>query len=416
MRRFIAFAALSIFGYSALSQTTSQLDPNGRANRIIHVAVPFLTITPDSRAGAMGDVGVATDPDGYSVYWNPAKLPFLKFREPGLVEGDDVKTGFSVNYTPWLRKVINDMYMANIQGYRRLRKEEMIGVGLTYFDYGNMQFTDEFGNPIKDHNPREFALQGSYARKLSKNLGLAVGLKFIHSNLSGELNLGTSGTARPANTAAGDISMYYKNKFLLDGYNMDWAIGATIQNLGGKISYTTNDQQDFIPTILRLGGKLGMEIDEYNKISLNVDVNKLMVPTPPIYLQTNKGADSIDANGSRIIAQGKDPNRGYFSGVFGSFTDAPGGFKEEMQEFTLGIGGEYWYNNQFAVRAGYFAENKYKGNRKFFTIGVGIRYQVMGFDFSYLLSNRENPLADTFRLSLVFNFKDNKVGTGSVTE
>lgn len=396
--------AMNVKGQSSFAD-----DPLGQdGSRIITTAVPFLTISPDARAGGMGDIGAATSPDIYAIHWNPAKLAFMETEESALAPSKPLDMGLAISFTPWLKRLVNDMYITNIAGFRRLRKEDVIALSLTYFDLGDMQFTDENGAVIKDFKPKEYSFGTAYSRKLSDKMGLSVGLKFIHSNLSGNLQVGSSGTlSKPGNTAAGDVGVYYRTHFdkvLADYGGLDFSWGAAISNLGAKISYTNNDQADFIPTNLRLGVSGGIDIDDHNKIVLAIDANKLLVPTPPVY--------ELDSNGnatSNIIA-GKDPdNTTFLDGVFGSFTDAPGGFKEEMREFILSVGAEYWYDNLFAVRAGYFSENQHKGNRKYFTLGIGIRYQVAAFDFAYLIPQQQNhPLAETLRFSLAFNLERSK--------
>lgn len=389
------------------AQTNSQLGQEG--NRIITTAVPFLTIAPDARGGGLADVGAATSPDMYSMHWNPAKLAFMETEGSSASPSKPLDMGLAISFTPWLKRLVNDMYITNITGYRRLRKEEVIGLSLTYFDLGDMQFTDENGAIIKDFNPKEYSFGAAYSRQLSPNLGLAVGLKFIHSNLSGNLQIGgASGTtSRPGNTAAGDVGVYYRKNlpWLKDNLDngLDFAFGASITNLGAKISYTNNDQADFIPSNLRVGTSWTAEIDDHNKVTLAFDLNKLLVPTPPVYETDSLG------NSTGVIASGKDPDRTFLSGVFGSFTDAPGGLKEELQEIIYSVGAEYWYDNLFAVRGGYFSEHRLKGNRKYFTLGIGIRYEVVGFDFAYLIPQAQNhPLAETLRFSLAFNFERKK--------
>lgn len=400
----------TLISNSTKAQSSFADDPLGQqGNRIITTAVPFLTISPDARAGGMADIGAATSPDIYAVHWNPAKLAFMETEESALAPSKPLDMGLAISFTPWLKRLVNDMYITNITGFTRLRKEEVLALSLTYFDLGDMQFTDENGAVIKDFNPKEYSFGTAYSRKLSEKMGLSVGLKFIHSNLSGNLQIGGSGgtTSKPGNTAAGDVGIYYRTHFdkvLPDYGGLDFAWGAAISNLGAKISYTNNDQADFIPTNLRLGTSGGIDIDDHNKVVLAFDLNKLLVPTPPVY--------ELDSNGNSTgtIIAGKDPdNTTFLSGVFGSFSDAPGGFKEELQEFILSVGAEYWYDNVFAVRAGYFSENQNKGNRKYFTLGIGVRYQVAAFDFAYLIPQQQNhPLAETLRFSLAFNFERSK--------
>jgi hypothetical protein len=367
--------------------------------RVITTALPFLTISPDARSGALGDAGVAISPDANAIHWNAAKLPFMP-------EGKDL--GFSLSYTPWLRKLVNDMSLSYLTGYKRLSKQEVVGIQLLYFDLGSIQFTDQSGAPIRDFNPQEYAIGTTYARKLSDYLGVSLNLKFIHSNLSGNLTLDQSGTAtKAANAGAGDIGIYYKREMMISAKPYDVAFGAAISNIGNKVSYTNNNQKNFIPTNLRLGSAVSVPLDEYNKITFALDANKLMVPTPPLR----------DSAGN-VIDGKEDRNKSLISGMLGSFTDAPNGFREEMKEFMLSAAVEYWYNDKFAARGGFFHENKFKGNRRYFTIGFGMRLNVFGLDFAYLIPvQQNNPLAETLRFSLHFNFASKKAGgVESITE
>lgn len=356
--------------------------------RVITTAVPFLTISPDARSGAMGDVGAAISPDANSIHWNAAKLVFT-----------EKDMGVSLSFTPWLRKLVNDMSISYLAGYKKLSKEEAVGISLLYFDLGSIQFTDQNGAIIQDFNPKEFAISGTYSRKLSDNLSIAAAGKFIHSNLSGGISNTLGTNAKAGNTAAVDLSAYYQKDLMISGINTNLAFGGAISNLGAKISYTNNNQRDFIPTNLRLGSAATFEIDAYNKFVFALDFNKLLVPTTPVYAK--------DTTGTYVIVRGKDPkDKSLLDGIFGSFSDAPDGFKEELREVTISMGGEYWYNDLLAVRAGYFNENRLKGNRKYFTLGFGVRYNKFGLDFAYLIPvYQNNPLAETLRFSLHFDFE-----------
>lgn len=396
----LLFVSISIFG--AYSQITPDEDINGRDGiRIISTAVPFLTISPDARAGAMADVGVATSPDAASIYWNPAKLAFIEAQD-----GTPLKMGALISYTPWLRRLINDMSLNYLSGYMKLRKEDAIGLSMTYFDLGDITFRNDQNQITGDFRPREFAFNFVYSRQLSKNLGVGIGARYIYSNLTGGAQLSNGTTTRPGNSIAADVSVYYNKDLaglasLAGLYKADVAFGAAISNIGSKITYTNESQADFIPTNMRLGFAATGEIDPYNKITLAVDVNKLLVPSPPVYARDSNNAITND------IERGKDPDRGFLSGMFGSFSDAPDGFSEELKEFMISVGAEYWYANAFAARAGFFAENQLKGNRKYFTLGMGIRYNSFGVDFAYLVPVRQgNPLQDTLRFALTFNIPD----------
>jgi hypothetical protein len=374
--------ALSVV-FNVFAQDPSYDDLTGGLNTIT-TAVPFLLISPDSKAGAMGDVGVATTPDANSIHWNPAKLAFVE---------DDM--GFSMSYVPWLRALVPDINLSYLAGYRKLNDNEAIGLELRYFSLGDITFTDILGTTIGQYKPSEFALGTSYSRKLSDNFSLAISGRYIYSNLTGGQSAGGIPTVAGQSIAA-DISGYYTKPIRLGGRDVDLAIGGNISNIGSKISYTETSVQDFIPINLRLGTAIGTEFDDYNKMSFAFDINKLLVPTPPIY-----------EDGEIVV--GEEPDVSVVSGIFQSFSDAPGGFGEEMREINYSIGTEYWYANQFAIRAGYFFEHDTKGGRKFFTFGSGVKYNVFALDFSYLINasrsiNGNNPLANTMRFTLVFDF------------
>ena len=375
--------ALSVV-FNVFAQDPSYDDLTGGLNTIT-TAVPFLLISPDSKAGAMGDVGVATAPDANSIHWNPAKLAFVD---------DDM--GFSMSYVPWLRALVPDINLSYLAGYRKLNDNEAIGIELRYFSLGDITFTDILGTTIGQYKPSEFALGTSYSRKLSDNFSLAISGRYIYSNLTGGQSAGGIPTVAGQSIAA-DIAGYYTNPIRLGGKDFDLAIGGNISNIGSKISYTETSVKDFIPINLRLGTAIGTEFDDFNKMSFVFDVNKLLVPTPPVY--NNEGEITI----------GQDPNVSVVSGIFQSFGDAPGGFGEEIREINYSLGTEYWYANQFAIRAGYFFEHDTKGGRKFFTFGSGVKYNVFALDFSYLINasrsiNGNNPLANTMRFTLVFDF------------
>ena len=387
MKRIIGIICAVSLVFNAFAQDPSYDELTGGLNTIT-TAVPFLLISPDSKSGAMGDVGVATTPDANSMHWNPAKLAFVD---------DDM--GFSMSYVPWLRALVPDINLSYLAGYRKLNDNEAIGLELRYFSLGDITFTDILGTTIGQYKPSEFALGTSYSRKLSDNFSLSISGRYIYSNLTGGQSAGGIPTVAGQSIAA-DIAGYYTKPIRLRGKNVDLAIGGNISNIGSKISYTETAVQDFIPINLRLGTAMGTEFDDYNKMSFAFDINKLLVPTPPIY--EGEGAD-------RDIVEGMDPDVSVVSGIFQSFGDAPGGFSEEMREINYSIGTEYWYANQFAIRAGYFFEHDTKGGRKFFTFGSGVKYNVFALDFSYLINasssiNGNNPLENTMRFTLVFDF------------
>jgi hypothetical protein len=359
--------------------------------RVITTSLPFLLISPDARASGMGDIGAATKPDNHSIYWNPAKTAFLE---------EDF--GFALSYTPWLKKIIDDMSISYLSFYKKITREQAVGFEFKYFDLGRMDFTDYKGEFIQDFRPKEFVFGLSYSRMLVENtLGLGVTARYIHSNLAGNalLNDPTLDSS-PANVISADVGLYYNKELLLSGVNSNIAFGAVISNIGSKVTYTDDDSKMFIPTNLRIGTAFTTNLDPYNSLTFGLDLNKLLVPTPPIYYR-----DSMDVNGRRVIYRGRSTDRSVLSGVFGSFTDAPGGFREELQEIMFSLGGEYNYNDVFAVRMGYFWENQNKGDRKFLSFGLGFQYQVFGIDLAYLVPKNEHPLAETMRISMVFNWE-----------
>tara|TARA_B110000879_G_C11132169_1_gene496502 strand:- start:544 stop:1809 length:1266 start_codon:yes stop_codon:yes gene_type:complete len=366
----------------------------------VTTAVPFLLISPDSRSGAMGDAGVAISPDANAVHWNPAKLVFI---DPI----DDV--GFSLSYSPWLRALVNDINLVYLSGYKRIDRFSTVGASLRYFSLGNITFTDNFGSTIRDFKPNEVALDVVYSRKLSDNFSAGLSARYIYSNLTGGITSGGADT-KPGQSVATDLSLYYiTNSFRLVDKPSTIAFGTNISNIGAKISYTEAAQSDFIPTNLRLGTTLSMELDEFNKFSFSIDANKLLVPTNPVI-----GSDNT------TIISGRDNNVGPATGIFGSFNDAPGNvlyddngdyyvekgsiLKEELNEINLSFGAEFLYSEVFALRAGYFYEHIYKGNRRFLSFGAGVKYNVLELDLSYILAlTQQSPLANTIRFSLKLN-------------
>ena len=367
-----------------LAGVTPALQAQQRIN-VVTTAVPFLRISPDARAGGMGDLAIATSPDAASSYYNLGKVPFNEL--PG---------GVNLTYTPWLKKIVPDVYLASASGFYKLDDYQAISASLRYFSLGNIQFTDQFGQMLGSGNPREFGIDVGYSRRLSDQLGLGIGLKYIYSNLAAGA-ASTGGVYKPGSAVAADLGLYYNGANEL-GQGFSWGVALT--NLGSKIAYTDQaDQKDFIPANLGLGATYTRVFDESNKIMFGVDINKLLVPTPPV-ATGDYSTDSANLVNYR--------NKGVMSGWFGSFNDAPDGFSEELREFQISVGAEYWYNNQFALRAGYFHEHETKGNRRFFTSGVGIKYNVFGLNFSYLIptgsgGSNQNPLSNTLRFSLVFD-------------
>lgn len=381
----------------------------------ITTAVPFLLISPDSRAGGMGDAGVAVSADANAIHWNPAKLAFAE---------NDAE--FSMSYSPWLRNLVPDMSLAYLAGFKRLsNKRSTIGGSLRYFNLGSILFTDINGSTIRDFKPAEFALDVAFAQQFGENFSGGVTIRYVNSNLTGGISV-QGANSKAGQSVAADVSFFYTKPDIQmgkkSGQEGHFAFGLNISNVGAKMSYTETAAQDFIPINLRLGPAFTYDMDKYNSITFNMDVNKLLVPTPPVYLLDQNGAVVIDPVTSRpAVASGRDPNVGVATGIFGSFTDAPGNvsyddngnpvvesgsvFREEMREFNLAGGFEYWYDKQFAFRGGYFWEHYTKGNRKYFTLGAGVRYSKFSLDLSYLIANAQrSPLANTLRFTLGFRF------------
>lgn len=357
---------LASFSASFGQQVISGQDTN---RRVITTAVPFLLISPDARSGALGDAGAALSPDANSAHWNPAKMAFLK---------EDM--GAAISATPWLGKIINDMMVYYLSGYYKLSRQQTISASMRYFDLGDITFTSN-GQDQYNFNPREISADVTFAQMLSDKFSIGVTGKYIYSNMVGNYNT-TATDPNPGSSIAADIGTYYTTDLILSGSNSNLALAAVISNIGQKITYSDESRREFIPVNLRIGGAFTTELDPYNTITILVDFNKLMVPT--------LAADSQE--------------KPLLSGMFQSFNDAPGGFKEELNEINIATGVEYWYDKLFAARAGYFYEATDKGNRKFFTAGVGFKYNVMGFDFAYLIPQIQNhPLAETIRITLHFD-------------
>jgi hypothetical protein len=402
MRKNRSLGSLFIIGLLASSLThdvkaqiagsNSQLD--GRQNTIT-TAVPFLMITPEARGGGMGDVGVATPNDANAMHWNLSKIVFNE--KAGAV---------SLSYTPWLRSLVPDISLAYMTGYAKVGDRSAVSGSLRYFSLGQIQFTDQFGNSTGNYNPNELAVDLGYASKLSEHFSLGIAFRYIRSDLAGAFNQGQT-PVRAGNAFAGDITSYYTNKgkIKIEGkkYNLNYGIGAALTNIGSKISYTSQQFQNFIPINLRVGGYTQIELDKYNTIALALDFNKLCVPSNPIYARDSTGVVIIE-NGKPKINEGYDPDVPLIQGMIQSFYDAPGGFKEELQEINISTGLEYWYDKQFALRTGFFYESPNKGDRKFLTFGAGFRFNVFGLDLSYLvpIENR-NPLERTLRFTLIFD-------------
>lgn len=409
-------AGLFAISGNLLAQNT--VNPNDLQSELelntITTAVPFLLISPDSRAGALGDAGVSTSPDINSIHWNPAKSAFI-----------DGNAGFSMSYSPWLRNLVGDISLAYLSGYYRVDRQSVLSSSLRYFSLGDITFTDINGNVIGNFKPNEFAFDVAYGLQLSRQFSFGMALRYINSNLTNGINVNGSDT-RAGRSVAADVSAYYfDDQLTIGGYDATVRAGINISNLGAKMSYTDNDENDFLPTNLRLGSSLTLDFDKYNSMTFIFEANKLLVPTPPTYLTDSSGTVVTDGSGNPVIVAGKDPNVSVASGVFGSFTDAPGVvegvnadgsgaqiqsgsvLREELNEITLSAGVEYWYDKQVAIRLGYFYENPLKGDRQYLTAGLGLKLSVFGLDMSYLIGNsQQNPLAGSVRFTLSFNFDD----------
>ncbi len=376
MNKLALALVLSLITGQVMAQTVgsgTSLIGQDSTNKVITTAVPFLGITPDARAAGMGDTGAATSADANSGYWNAAKLVHI-----------DKGSGGSLSYTPWLGKIINDMKIIYLTGFYKINREQVVAASMKYFDLGEVQFNQgpDPADLLGRYNPREFAFDVTYSRLLTERVSIGGSLRYIHSNLTGYLST-NSFDAQPGNSVAVDLAFFYTKPIV--SHNSNFSFGATISNLGGKISYADANSTDFLPTNLRIGSAYKMELNALNTISFALDFNKLMVPSP--------------YPGSK--------SKPMLSGVLGSFTDATGGFKEEMAEITTSLGVEYWYNNAFAGRMGYFYEAKSKGNRQYLTVGAGFKYEKFGLDVAYLVptNGRENALAETLRFTLMMLFE-----------
>ena len=373
----------------------------------ITTSMPFLAINPDSRSGAMGDAGTTLSANSSSIYWNTAMLNFAE---------DDAEIGLS--YVPWLRQLTNDMSLSYLSGYKRINERNAIAGSLRYFSLGEITYTDNSGNVLRDDKPSEFEIALGYAFKLSKKQSIGVNGKFAYSNLTGGIVVPGAGQSKAGIAGIADLSYVLRNDEArwFDRRGV-YTFGVTINNIGNKIAYSDLSRRDFLPANIKIGSSYTVEIDDYNKFTYSLEFQKLLVPTPPLYAQ--------DANGAYYIAAGRSNDVGVIAGAVQSFYDAPGfvmydasnqkemnpdgsykiekgsKFKEEMREINIATGFEYWYNNLFALRGGYFYEDPTKGGRQFFTAGIGLQYNMFGIDISYLAPlKRNNPLANTLRFTL----------------
>jgi hypothetical protein len=379
-----SFAMLcSVKLYAQVVQPGTQT--NGSLSNNINTAVPFLLIIPDARTGSMGDAGVATQPDVNTLGNNPSKLAFL-----------DKPYGFSLSYSPWLKNLVPDINLAYLSGFYKLDDRSTLGSSLRYFSLGQIQLTDANQQDLGIYSPNEFAFDIAYAKRFGEEFSLGTAFRFIYSNLtSGQFSQGQE--TKAGKSFAVDVSGYYRNQTVMFGKDAIVSFGVNFSNIGTKMSYVEGGPKYFLPTNLKLGGSSTLIVDDYSQFTFALDFNKLLAPTQPI------------RDGTGNIIAGKDPDRSVPAGIFGSFTDAPGGFKEEIREVSIAMGAEYWYNQQFALRAGYFYESPVKGDRRYFTVGAGLKYNIFNLDFAYLLADpQKSPLANTLRFGLLFNFGDTK--------
>ncbi len=385
MKKMKKTLTIAIFILTIIPKSFSQDQPNA-----ITTAAPFLLIVPDARAGGMGDVGVATSADVFSQHHNPAKYAFI-----------NNQFSVAVNYTPWMRELVDDVFLGGVSFANRLDDRSAWAASFKYFTLGQIDLTDNAGNPIGKEKPNELSFDGTYALKLSENFSMGVTMRYIRSDFALKVQ---NSDLKTVNTFGVDVSGFFQSEENNYGdFNGRWRGGFNISNIGPKVAYVDGGRENFIPTNLKLGGGFDFILDDYNKIALNLEFTKLLVPTPPIY-----GDADADPLTPDVIIAGQDDNVGFFSGMFQSFGDAPGGFSEEIKEFTYAIGAEYNYNDAFAFRTGYFHESEFKGARKYFTLGLGAKFNAINLDFSYLFnaSDVNNPLENTLRFSLSFNLGD----------
>ncbi len=406
-----------LLGFS--QATGSGVTDNDLQLNTITTALPFMAITPDSRAGGMGDAGTALSASSTSIYWNTSILNFAK-----------EQSEISLSYTPWLRQLTNDIHLSYLAGYYKLNERHAVGGALRYFSLGEITFTDASGNVIRDDKPSEFEITGAYAFRLSDKMSIGLNGKFAYSNLTGGLVVGGVNT-KPGIVGATDLSFsYYNDEAKIGSTNGIYTFAATINNVGNKIAYSELASRDFLPMNLKIGNSFLAEFDKYNNVVFSLELQKLLVPTPPIY---------ANINNQPTLISGKDNEVGVIAGIMQSFYDAPGTpekdasgnyvqnadgsyqvkkgtrLKEELTEINIATGIEYWYNNVLALRTGFFYESKNKGNRQYFNAGIGFKYNMFGLDISYLaaLNGRQSPLANTLRFTMRLNLGSKTAGSGS---
>ncbi len=406
MRNRILVLIVIVFIVKVNAQNVVEITPNDD-NRVITTGVPFLLIASDARAAALGDMGVATSVDAFSQNWNPSKYTFSTY-----------KSGVGISYTPYLGKLVNDIFLGNFTYYNRINERSAFAGSFKYFSLGDIEITDLTGTVLEEVKPNEFAVDATYSLQLSDQFAMAVTGRYLNSDLKIAYSDPDAGSA---SSFAVDITGYYQSEEqAYNDFNGRWRGGFALQNIGPKIKYTDGGDENFLPTTMRLGGGFDFIFDEYNKLAVTAEITKLLVPTPPLrgtrleYEDVNNNGvfDAGDvevSNETNYIIEGEDrQDISFISGIFQSFGDAPGGFSEELKEFTWALSAEYLYQESFALRAGYFNEAEEKGARKFFGLGAGFKYNVAQIDLSYLFSASkvQSPLEGTLRFSLSFNLGD----------
>lgn len=405
MKKYITI--LGVFAcFAAVNAQNTIVTPNQNDTRVITTGTAFMAIAADARAAGMADQGVATSPDAFSQQWNVSKYAFGKAEQ-----------GFSLTYTPYLRELVNDIFLGGLTYFNKLDDRSAVSASFRYFSLGEIEFRENATDPGVIQKPNELTVDVAYSLKLSDQFSMGVGLKYIRSDLKLQGSEFAAASAAAASSFAVDLGGYYESEEkAYNTFNGKWRGGFSLQNIGPKIKYEEDGNESFLPTTLRLGGGFDFILDEANKIGVTVEAAKLLVPTPPVY-----GTEFIDNNSdgvldagdtvlnSNVVVEGSDPNVNFTSGMFQSFGDAPGGFSEELNEFTYSVGAEYTYQDAFAFRLGYFNEHETKGARKFFALGAGFKYSVVNIDVSYLLSASKipSPLENTLRFSLSFNLGGN---------
>ena len=411
MKKYTLSLLIAFFAVNINSQTSTEVIQNPNDSRVITTGVPFLLIASDARAASMGDMGVATSVDTYSQFWNPSKYVF-----------SETKSGFGLSYTPYLSKLVNDISLGNLTYFNRINERSAFAVSLRYFSLGEIEIIqDEFSQALIE-KPNEMTMDISYSLRLADQFSMGVALRYLRSDLRIQA---VDETAKAASSYAVDISAYYQGEEQSYG-DVDgrWRAGLIIQNLGPKIKYDESGSETFLPTNLRLGGGFDFLLDQYNKVSVTAEVTKLLVPTPPVlgyeynFTDNNEngaydeGIDELgeQTTGDLVVYNGQTTDVDFLSGVFQSFSDAPGGFSEELKEFTWAVGAEYVYDDSFALRAGYFNASEDKGARKFLSLGAGFKFSGTRVDLSYLFSASRipSPLENTLRFSLTFDFGSNE--------